>query len=93
MYRKLELSTLVAANAREARARIVEAYMDAGCSRQDAAHALGVSKRTLARFVDSLELTAKLATLEAKALRDGWHHGRLGGRPLGARNRSRRVAA
>jgi hypothetical protein len=89
MFRPLTMTSLIADDPDKARSRILAAFRCARCSRQDAAVLMGVSKRSLARWIVALEMTEKLSLLEAKAIRDGWHHGRVGGHPLGTKNRPR----
>jgi hypothetical protein len=79
----------------KARDAIIAAFKRAQCNREVTAKLLKISKRSLSRYIELLEMSAKLDALEVKAIRDGWHHGKLGGRPLGAKDtkpRQRRAA-
>lgn len=65
----------------EARVAILRAMRLAGAHRARAAEALGCSRATFARLVARLGMEGELERLEREALRNGTHHGRLGGRP------------
>jgi transposase-like protein len=59
-FRHHEMSAVVRHQPVEARRRIVEAYERAGCRLVDAAALLGVTSRTLDRWIDQLGVEAVL---------------------------------
>jgi transposase-like protein len=59
-FRHHEMSALVRHQPREARRRIVEAYERTGCRLALAAERLGVTSRTLDRWIDQLDLATAL---------------------------------
>lgn len=74
-------TALVVAKPPEAAREIKAAYVRAKCCQNTTAAELGASLNTFRRWVEQLGLGEALAALEAKALEEGWHHGRVGGRP------------
>jgi hypothetical protein len=86
MYRPLALTAQVHNEPKKARGAIIAAFKRAACNRETTAIVLKISKRSLSRYIELLEMTEELDALESKAIRDGWHHGSVGGRPLGAKD-------
>lgn len=78
-YRQHELAALIVVDRASARKRILAAFVDAKCSRDDAARILGCRRSTLLAWIKKLGLQGDLQDVEAIAKRDEWHHGRLGG--------------
>jgi hypothetical protein len=91
MFRQINLSHLIYTDPAALAEMIVREFKSSKCLRLKTAEKLGIDKRTLARYIDKLELEPKLAEIETKALRDGWHHGNFGGRPLGSKDTHPRV--
>lgn len=63
---------------------MIAALRKAGMHRGGAAADLGVSHAAISRWITRLGIGDQVAELEQRALKEGWHHGRRGGRPLGA---------
>lgn len=81
-YARKLITALIEVEDRErATGMILEAFRRAKCLRSEAARILGCDRETLAIWVRRLALEAQLTKLEAQAKRQGWHHGRVGGRP------------
>jgi transposase len=80
-YRRQEIGQLVTLDPIQARERVLDALRGAGMHRRAAAEALGCTVQTLLRWIEALGLGREVARLSVLAARDGWHHGRTGGRP------------
>jgi hypothetical protein len=76
------IGALVICDPDRARREIIRAFRDSGANRQDTAAALGVGRNALTKYVATLGITEELNELEDTAKRNGWHHGRVGGRPV-----------
>lgn len=84
MYQKHELGSLIEYKPKEATERILNALREAKAHKADAAKLLGCSHGTLLRWIAKLGIGPQIDKLVAKAEREGWHHGRTGGRPRGS---------
>ena len=67
--------------AREASDAILAALRDNAMHKGETAKALGCAHGTLLGWIALLGLADKIARLEERSIAEGWHHGRLGGRP------------
>jgi transposase len=76
-----EIGALIQVLPNEARKRIVDLYVKARCSQYDAAKIAGCDHHTFARWVSALDIREALREIERRALAEGWHHGKRGGRP------------
>lgn len=87
-YREDELSLQVRLMPEEAKRRITDAYIAAGCNMTAAAAELGYAWRTVYRWVDALDLEPVFKRLRERATKEGWHHtkSRQGGAPEGNTN-------
>jgi transposase len=84
VFQKHDLSALIEAKPKEAAERIMVALRQAKAHKADAAKRLGCSHQTLLRWIAKLGIGAQVDKLIARAEREGWHHGRTGGRPQGS---------
>lgn len=71
-FRKIELGSDVAFRKKVAEEKIINAYRGAGANLHKAAGILGVTERTLHRYVDTLCLREKLKKITGEAMRGGW---------------------
>lgn len=78
-YRTHEVAALIVAKPREARARVLTAFVQANANRTIAASLLGCRRSTLAEWIRKLGMASDLREVEKIAKRDGWYHGRNGG--------------
>lgn len=62
-----------------ARKEMIDAFVKAKCHYQDASDIIGCKPHTFTRWARLLGIKEKLEKLEAKAEKEGWHHGRKGG--------------
>jgi hypothetical protein len=80
-----------------ARQVILKAFKRARCHYREAAEKyLSINPATLRRIIaKDDQLAAAMARMEAQAKKEGWHHGRTGGWPLGRKRgpRSKEAAA
>ncbi len=78
-----KIRALIEVDPARAKEAIRQAFRKAKASRADAAAELGAGRAAFARWVERLGMGPELERLEAKAKKEGWHHGRysLGGRP------------
>ena len=78
------MTAVVKVNPTKARVDILRAYEKTKCDLTAVSVLLGCSYNTLQRWVVALNLQPQLDRLKARALREGWHHGknRNGGRPV-----------
>ena len=83
-----EFSALVVVHPKQAAEKLVAVYTKARACQEDAAAACGVCINTWMRWVERLDLSATLEAVAEKARAEGWHHGRVGGRPTHRVNRS-----
>lgn len=79
-----EISALIRVQPKEAAKKVLAFLKDAKMHKGDAARQIGCAHSTLISWIRQLELAPEIEKLEAKAKKDGWHHGRVGGRPLGS---------
>jgi hypothetical protein len=82
------MAALILVDPKAAAKQVLDAFVKAKTSRRGAADILGCNERTFANWAKALKVD--LDKVEARAKREGWHHGRhkLGGRPPGSKNRS-----
>lgn len=80
-FKQHRLSALIVVAPEEAKRAIVEAFRAAGASRRDAAKALGCDEDTLAAWIKRLDMGVELEAIVGVAKLEGWHHGKVGGRP------------
>lgn len=80
-YVKQKITALIDIDPAKAEGQIIAAFYDAKASRMEAAKLLGVTRGTLASWIDKLAMWSALERLEEQAKDEGWHHGRLGGAP------------
>lgn len=78
-----EINALISIDPNLAKQRILATLREAKMHRGLAAEKLGCNYATLHRWIKRLELDGSIAFLAAKAKREGWFHGRTGGRPHG----------
>ncbi len=78
-----EISALIRVQPAEAAKRILAALRETGMHKGEAAKRLGCAHSTLLSWIAQLHLAQKIEALAEKARKEGWHHGRLGGRPPG----------
>lgn len=83
-FTQQEITALMVIDPVSARHRIVEALRASGMHMGEAAASLGCSYMTLQRWIAKLDLGAQVEVMKTKSVKEGWHHGRKGGRPLGA---------
>lgn len=76
-----ELTAMIRINPAGARTKILDALREAGMHKGRAATALECRHQTLTQWIERLELGAEVEKMTARALKDGWHHGNVGGRP------------
>jgi len=77
----------------KAASAMLSAYRKAKCKAKLASEDVGITEQTWIRWVKRLDaalrdapkgtMSARLAALKDEAVRKGWHHKDLGGRPLG----------
>lgn len=79
-----EISALIRVNQKEAKRRILAALRETGMHKGQAAKRLGCAHTTLLSWISQLGLAPEIEALDAAARKAGWHHGRVGGRPLGS---------
>lgn len=85
-----QFRALVSRDPDEARKTILRAYRSQGACLRDAAEELGITERTLHRWVQELKMRSELETLRNQALDEGWHHGRVGGWKRGVKRGTRK---
>ena len=78
------IAALIIVDPKAAKLRILDHLRRAKMHRGDAAIAIGCAHSTFLSWVRKLDLEDEIGRLERKAKREGWHHGRIGGRPLGS---------
>ncbi len=88
-----DFTAQVVANPKAAADAMVAAYTKARACAADTAVAMGVSLYTWLSWVERLGLDARLGAVAEKAKAEGWHHGRLGGRPPGPWKKKRKARA
>ncbi len=79
-----EIPALIRVSPGKARETILDVLRRAGMHQGDAAREFGCAHTTLRRWISKLALEGEIEEMEARAREEGWHHGRLGGRPKGA---------
>lgn len=62
-----------------ARKEIVAAFVKAQCHYKETAEILGCKSHTVTRWARALGIKDELAKIEARAEKEGWHHGKKGG--------------
>ena len=79
-----EISALIrVGNRAKAKEHILNALRASKMHKGDAVKRLRCAHTTYLFWVEQLGLAKVIEVLEAKAKKEGWHHGRKGGRPLG----------
>ena len=79
-----EISAYIRVKPEEAKKRLLAALREAGMHKGEAAKALGCAYTTLLKWIDKLDLEETIQSMTERAEREGWHHGRKGGRPVGS---------
>lgn len=88
------LTHLIHTHPEAARKQILDALRKSGMHKGEASKLLSIAHPTLLRYIAALRLADEIDRLVEVARREGWHHGRIGGRPAGATPvRERRAAA
>ena len=85
-FAKHVLSAEITANPKAAKEKILGALRTAGMHMETAAAELGCAHNTLLRWIDKLGIGNDVEKLRVKARKEGWHHDKKGGRPVGTRN-------
>jgi uncharacterized protein YjcR len=86
-YVSHEINALISIDPKLAKKRIIDVMREAQMHRRAAAKKLGCDYATLHRWIKRLELETTLERLMVKAKREGWFHGRTGGRPVRTKKR------
>lgn len=73
-YRKIPLGSDVDFHPAEATQTILAAFRNAGANLRATAESLGVTERTLHRYVEALGIGRQLEDMRERAKREGWHH-------------------
>lgn len=73
-YRPVALGADVQFRPAEATATIIEAFRAAGANMRAAGERLGITERTLYRYVESLGISRQLDSIRERAQREGWHY-------------------
>ncbi len=81
---KKELTAMRTIDPAGLRELILRAFREARAARVAAAVVLGCSRASFWRWVSELGIAGELDLIEERAVAEGWHHGAVGGRPLGA---------
>jgi len=85
-----DFTALVRSNPAEAKEKLIADYKAAHCCLTDVALKHGVQLRTVGAWVKELGIGVELLLLEDQAKKEGWHHGRRGGRPPKTAKRAKR---
>lgn len=78
-----ELSRVLKVNPGLVREQILDALRKSGMHKGRAAHRLHAAHSTFLTWIKKLALGADIAEMTALAIREGWHHGEVGGRTRG----------
>lgn len=78
------MHALIRERPQAARLAICLALFLSGMSKSDAAKRLKCTHGTLLRWIAMLKLEKRIELMTNDAIKNGWHHGRKGGRPKGA---------
>lgn len=76
-----EMGYLIRFDQLEAKKRLLAALRKAGTHKGDAAKIFECNHKTLIRWIDELGISGDVEAMIATAIKEGWHHGRVGGRP------------
>lgn len=79
-----EINYLIALNPSEAKERILKALRKAKLHKEDAAKILECNYGTLLRWIKRLSLETQIKKMSKAAKKEGWFHGKTGGRPIGS---------
>lgn len=79
-----EISALIRVAPKEAEKKVLAALRARKMHKGDASKLLGCAHSTLIDWIRLLGLAPKIEKLDAQAKKEGWHHGRNGGRPRGS---------
>ncbi len=88
-----QMRALITVEPGKAKEKILAALKTSKVHMATAAAALGCTHGTLLRWIADLELTRAVEQMKGKAIKEGWHHGRKGGRPVGKTASARRKSA
>jgi len=83
-FEQKEIQGLIIAEPEKARKKILSALEASRMHMGDAAKRLGCAHSTLLRWIAQLALARPIEVLKARAIRQGWHHNKIGGRPKGS---------
>lgn len=78
-YVNHKMRALIELSPGEAKEMIISAFKKAKCHYAVAAKILGCKQHSVTRWARILGIHEKLEQIEARAEREGWHHGRKGG--------------
>lgn len=78
-YVKHILRSLIEVDPKKAKVKIFGAFTKAQCHYGETAKILGCEAHSVSRWAEKLGIREILRKIEARALREGWHHGRKGG--------------
>ena len=78
-FRHHEIAVLIETRPKEARNRILEAFVKGNASKSAAALVLGCRRATLQAWIVKLKMESTLEEATKIAKRDGWHHAKRGG--------------
>lgn len=67
----------------KAKREIIRALRKTGMHRAQAAAELGCAHSTFLKWIEQLKMADEIEALEETSIRNGWHHGSVGGRPKG----------
>lgn len=79
-YVKKKMGALIMLDPAAARVQMMDAYQAAGCSKRDASIILGCNEHTFQNWTKKLGIEKDLETMRKRAVKEGWYHGRHGGK-------------
>lgn len=82
-YANHEINALISIDPEKAKDLILSALKKAKMHREEAAANLDCNYGTLLRWIVRLSMQREIARLTKAAKKEGWYHGRKGGRPTG----------
>jgi len=82
-YTNHQINALITLEPAKAKKIILAAFKESKMHRQDAAKALECNYGTLLRWIDRLGIHDEINRMTKLSKKEGWHHGRKGGRPVG----------
>lgn len=94
-YQQHPMQARIQLDPKGAAEEIADLYRAEKCHQRNVAARLSISVGTLIRYIHKLDIalrtptnkepfTGRLARIKASALKEGWHHHELGGRPIGS---------